>query len=275
MKIQSIKFKVESLFILTYSLYLLTNCRLNVQEEYIINYRNLFNQITDNLPDESFDGYVEVIKHSKYGECKTSLYVSIFKRRKKFFSDAIKSIDKYIKWTPMGKKRRCVYQTILDAMKKGEDYINKLFDIKIKWAECSLNKKEANDKFLTLWRDLFSTFSKKTHTKNTFFAPNKKVIEDLPTNKINNNCAQNAPKMFCEFIGFFIYRANIKQCSGDIYCVDRKIKLSDVVSGLYEKLLKEYHGFNEFCSELKKIDYFNESEEYVEENIDSNNNHGD
>ncbi len=265
MKIRDSRVKVQYLFLsITTSMWLLCITIVSAQEEYIINYRNLFNQITNKLPDESFDGYVEVIKHSKDKECQTSAYVPIFKRKKKFFFDAIKSIEEYIKSAVIGKKRRCVYQMILDTMKKAEGYVSKLFDIKIKWAGCSLDKDKANDKFLTLWRNMFYTFSKKKYIKSAFFTPTKeKAMEDLPTDKVNNNCAQNAPKMFCEFIGFFIYRADIKQCQEDIYCVDKKARLDDIVSGLYERFLREYHGFNEFCSGIKKIDYLNESEDSI------------
>lgn len=249
--------------------------KLDAQQLYIVNHKNLYSQITKKLPPHDFAGFIEIIRLNSSKKCKTVRYVKIFKSQRKFFFDAIKSIKNYLKNTRMDGKRRCVYQMILDTIRKGQNFISKWFNTKINWAKCSMDDNTANRKFFSIWQELFYTFNKKIKTKNVFFAPPQKAVGDSPFDSVNMGCPQNAPKMFCEFIGFFLHRANLKPCTYNIYCIDKKVNIDEIIKGLYERFLREYHGFNEFCSSPKKVDYLLESKNSMKENLEENGEHGD
>ncbi len=107
--------------------------------------------------------------------------------------------------------------------------------------------------FLKFGRNFFRLFSKKSLF--SIESSNKNIINDHPLDKDNYQCIQNTPRMFCEFISYFLYNANITYCSSGSLCHKKDVNIKEIVSNLYETLSKKYHGFNEICKGLNIIDY--------------------
>ncbi|MFN7182277.1 MAG: hypothetical protein ACK4NF_06335 [Planctomycetota bacterium] len=235
------------------------------QEKVVLNYRNLFIQIEEDIPFK-FSGLVEIIKPDVTLSCYRLKYSSIYIAQKNQFKELIKKIEDYSKNKKFSEK--CALEYILQILKKAHDYINAILDIKIKWAECNIKHEVANKEFEKLWKELFYKFNEKPKPKKKFGEDKEEVKKDSPTDEENYLCFRNAPYLFCEIVHYILFRFFIKKAQEEkVYYKRKKVEISNsIIEGIYKHWQEP---LKDICSEPPKIDYMKEadSDEIEFENV--------
>jgi hypothetical protein len=232
------------------------------QEKYIINHRNLFVKIDEDIPVK-FSGLIEIIKPDPKLTCSRANYTNIFRVQKNQFSQLIKEIEKYITEKKLTFAVKCSFKYILNILKKNLSYVNEIYDTKINWSSCALSDEQANKNFEKLWEKLFYTYNEKPKPKKSYEKEEAK-ISDKPTDEENSLCIKNTPELFCDILNYFMFRFSVKKCKdGNVFC---KLKKTELVVD-FEKLYSTWQdSLSHICIEPEKIDYSQETEEEMEYN---------
>lgn len=223
-------------------------------EVYVLNYRNLFIKIAEEIPSK-YAGVVEVVKPDNKLDCSRSRYALVYRGQKSQYAEIVKEMEKYIKNQKISFAEKCTTKYILDILRTAQKYIGELLDIKARWAECTITNEQANKQFETMWNNLFYTFNNKQRPKKVY--EKEERMPDLPTDDENHFCVRNAPYLFCEIVHYFLFRFFIVRGEEEktFYRLKKKVdfskSMSDVITRWQESL-------KDICVEPEKIDYMQE-----------------
>lgn len=244
--------QTRKIFIFIWTVVVSSICFLD--EMYVLNYRNLFIEITKEIPAR-YAGTAEIIKTDATLKCSRSRYAPVYRSQKSLYGEIVKEIDKYIESQKLQFTQKCILRYLVDILKKAHKYVNDILDIKARWADCNITNDQANTQFQTLWNNLFYLFNKKGTPKKVYEKEEK--MHDLPTDNENHLCVANTPYLFCEIVHYFLFRFLVVRSSEDkmFYRLKKKIDLSKVMN---EIITIWQDSLKDICIEPEKIDYLQE-----------------